>query len=302
MAKLSDLITALSRLLPLPEQTVAVYARLLREARLLSTGGRGPGAANMTPDDCARLLLAIMAADQVKDAVSAVERFGGHSPSSLDHLSMQPKAERRAWLPLPDSLSFLDEPKNFGETFADLIDAARDGALQSALNEDPLSLLFRSRWSAVSPRPVCSSRRQRMDYTPTSRCWSSMMSSKANCASWKKPRATSKEAMPSVSFTVTQKSILALGELIHEGTCDMTKTRGTRAGPATGEVLKCWPMTCCAVTEIAAFVFGSTKHRRKVYYYATNAKARMPVFRIGAIICARKSTLLEWIRLQEGVR
>lgn len=53
---------------------------------------------------------------------------------------------------------------------------------------------------------------------------------------------------------------------------------------------------------IATFVFGSPEHRRKVYYYATDAKFRMPVFRIGAIICARKSTLIEWIERQEQVR
>lgn len=53
---------------------------------------------------------------------------------------------------------------------------------------------------------------------------------------------------------------------------------------------------------IATFVFGGAKHRRKVYYYASDAKLRMPVFRIGATICARKSTLLAWIEGQEGVR
>lgn len=53
---------------------------------------------------------------------------------------------------------------------------------------------------------------------------------------------------------------------------------------------------------IATFVFGGPQHRRKVYYYATDAKVRMPVFRIGAVICARKSTLIEWIEQQEGVR
>ncbi len=53
---------------------------------------------------------------------------------------------------------------------------------------------------------------------------------------------------------------------------------------------------------IATFVFGSTKHRRKVYYYASDAKVRMPVFRIGNVICARKSTLIEWIERQEGIR
>jgi hypothetical protein len=51
--------------------------------------------------------------------------------------------------------------------------------------------------------------------------------------------------------------------------------------------------------QIAAFVFGSPKHRRKVYYYATDAKVRMPVFRIGTVIYARKSTLMGWIEQQE---
>ncbi len=53
---------------------------------------------------------------------------------------------------------------------------------------------------------------------------------------------------------------------------------------------------------IANFVFGSPEQRRKVYYYATDAKFRMPVFRIGAIICARKSTLMQWIERQEQLR
>lgn len=51
---------------------------------------------------------------------------------------------------------------------------------------------------------------------------------------------------------------------------------------------------------IAIFVFGSGKHRRKVYYYASDAKVRMPVFRIGNVICARKSKLIAWIEAQEG--
>ena len=50
---------------------------------------------------------------------------------------------------------------------------------------------------------------------------------------------------------------------------------------------------------IAIFVFGNVSHRRKVYYYASDAKVRMPVFRIGNVICARKSKLIEWIEAQE---
>lgn len=80
-------------------------------------------------------------------------------------------------------------------------------------------------------------------------------------------------------------------------------TEAARVQPATGEL-------CPTIADdllrgadaIAVFVFGSQKHRRKVYYYATDAKARMPVFRIGNVICARKSTLIGWIERQEGLR
>ena len=77
----------------------------------------------------------------------------------------------------------------------------------------------------------------------------------------------------------------------------------TRVQPATGELCpRLADDLLRGAHEIAAVVFGSAKHRRKIYYYATDAKLRMPVFRIGAIICARKSTLIEWIARQEGVR
>ncbi|MGE3743602.1 MAG: hypothetical protein AB7I59_29355 [Geminicoccaceae bacterium] len=52
--------------------------------------------------------------------------------------------------------------------------------------------------------------------------------------------------------------------------------------------------------EIAEFVFGSKQHRRKVYYLTGDARTRMPHFRIGSVLCARKSTLLTWIERQEG--
>src|SRR5690606_18122216 len=76
-----------------------------------------------------------------------------------------------------------------------------------------------------------------------------------------------------------------------------------RAGPATGEV-------CPTLAEdllrgadaIALFVFGDAKERRKVYYYASEAKVRMPTFRMGNVICARKSKLIGWIEQQEAAR
>jgi hypothetical protein len=48
---------------------------------------------------------------------------------------------------------------------------------------------------------------------------------------------------------------------------------------------------------VAKYLFGAPKHRRRVYNLV-EAK-RLPIFRIGANICARKSILLEWISVQE---
>ena len=49
--------------------------------------------------------------------------------------------------------------------------------------------------------------------------------------------------------------------------------------------------------EIAAFMFGDAKMRRKVYHLAQNE--RLPIFKMGARICARRSTLMAWIEKQE---
>ncbi len=54
--------------------------------------------------------------------------------------------------------------------------------------------------------------------------------------------------------------------------------------------------------QIATFVFGDPQSRKRVYYYAspTNPNERLPVFRLGATLCARRSTLREWITKMEG--
>jgi hypothetical protein len=49
--------------------------------------------------------------------------------------------------------------------------------------------------------------------------------------------------------------------------------------------------------EIARFIFGGARARRKVYYLAECTK--LPVFRLGSVLCARKSVLLNWIADQE---
>jgi hypothetical protein len=50
--------------------------------------------------------------------------------------------------------------------------------------------------------------------------------------------------------------------------------------------------------EIAEFLFGDQKLRRQVYHLA--ATSTLPTFKLGSMICARKSVLLKWIEDQEG--
>jgi hypothetical protein len=50
--------------------------------------------------------------------------------------------------------------------------------------------------------------------------------------------------------------------------------------------------------EIAEFIFGARGSRRKVYYLAECTK--LPVFRLGSVLCARRSVLLKWIAGQEN--
>ena len=49
---------------------------------------------------------------------------------------------------------------------------------------------------------------------------------------------------------------------------------------------------------IAQFLFRNPKLRRKVYHLV--ATSNLPVFKLGSMICARKSVLLKWIEDQEG--
>jgi hypothetical protein len=50
--------------------------------------------------------------------------------------------------------------------------------------------------------------------------------------------------------------------------------------------------------EIAEFIFGDRASRRKVYYLAECTK--IPFFRIGSVLHARRTVLLGWIADQES--
>lgn len=49
--------------------------------------------------------------------------------------------------------------------------------------------------------------------------------------------------------------------------------------------------------QIAEFLYGDKKHRRKIYNLVENGQ--IPHFRLGTGICARRSVLLMWIGDQE---
>lgn len=69
------------------------------------------------------------------------------------------------------------------------------------------------------------------------------------------------------------------------------RTRHASAAPLAGDILS-------GANEIAEFLYGDRKHRRKVYNLVETD--RLPVFRLGANICARRSVLLAWIAAQEA--
>lgn len=49
--------------------------------------------------------------------------------------------------------------------------------------------------------------------------------------------------------------------------------------------------------EISEFLFGTRSQRRKVYHLAETSK--LPLFRLGSLLCARRSVLMDWIASQE---
>lgn len=49
--------------------------------------------------------------------------------------------------------------------------------------------------------------------------------------------------------------------------------------------------------EIAAFLLGDASERRRVYRLA--ATGAVPVFKLGATLCARRSVLLAWMTEEE---
>ena len=84
-----------------------------------------------------------------------------------------------------------------------------------------------------------------------------------------------------------------LVQLLNAARDQATSSNNRPAGSLAGDVLY-------GADGIAEFLYGDSKLRRKVYNLVENA--RLPHFRLGAVICARKSVLLKWIETQEVTR
>lgn len=83
MARLTDLTRTLSNFTGVPQASLAVIARVLREAGLVATGTRGPGA-QMGAADVASLLLAISAQGHHLKAAEIVEEVGAQKLISVN--------------------------------------------------------------------------------------------------------------------------------------------------------------------------------------------------------------------------
>ena len=68
--------------LGLSDQTVIQHVKNLQREGLLTSTGRGRGAAHMKPSDVAKLLIAVVGSDLVKDSVATLRAFGPLVPLS----------------------------------------------------------------------------------------------------------------------------------------------------------------------------------------------------------------------------
>jgi hypothetical protein len=75
MATLSRLVETVAQVEGMDPATVALFARTVREAGLIRTGGRGLSAAKMSFADATNLLIAVNASLSVRESARTVRRF-----------------------------------------------------------------------------------------------------------------------------------------------------------------------------------------------------------------------------------
>ena len=131
MAKLSNLMLFMAEILGDPALKPDVYARPLRKEGLLKTGPRGPGAPDMTGEDCINLLLAIMGSAPAYASAKTVRQYRG---LVLQGRSVGPRGRRSTRPERTTDLHYeplekLDELPYFVEALDLLVIRAVDGKL-----------------------------------------------------------------------------------------------------------------------------------------------------------------------------
>ena len=127
MATPGQLITRLSEILTVPAETITVFDRVLKDAGLLTKGGRGRSAPHRTALDTARILIALLSTASPARAAEATADF-----CSLVELDEAPTAGR-ADLPSLHTVCRLQHGHTLEAAIAALLDTLGDPADREAI-------------------------------------------------------------------------------------------------------------------------------------------------------------------------
>lgn len=120
--KLSELVEHTGKWLGMSATSVGSYARFLREARLLSVGTTGAGAADMTHSDKISLLVAVLGCGSARSSPKALPELLSLTPSRIAKSS-----DEEALRDIEDP-SFFTQP-NLQETLLAMFRDIADGSL-----------------------------------------------------------------------------------------------------------------------------------------------------------------------------
>jgi hypothetical protein len=130
MTTLSELVNTIAKVEGIDPATVTLIARSVREAGLITTGGRGPSAARMTYRDAANLIIAVNASPTAREAPHTVQVYRALESWSRSFTYAGQKAER------PKLLG------QFGDALETLIEAVAIGKLPDVYLGMPLDKLI----------------------------------------------------------------------------------------------------------------------------------------------------------------
>jgi hypothetical protein len=114
VALLSDLVKAVAKVEGMEEVRVGLFARAAREANLITQKGRGRGAAHMSVEDAANLLIAVNACALAKEVSSKVPIYR----------DLRLEWRHEDWIDTPAVRDITSTERSLGEEIAFLIELA----------------------------------------------------------------------------------------------------------------------------------------------------------------------------------